>query len=138
MTFPPVSGGETTVFNQGYFFRNYKVGGHDESDLPVLIQLHEKRGLMKRYFLSSWNHDPSTVIAELRVEAYNYCKYDYYEPLYFCLSPVAKYSDLSFQLKIMFQLVKPSSVFSCSKIIDVNTVKPIALQIDICSARLLV
>lgn len=49
MIFPAVSGGDTTVFNQGYFFRNYKIGGHDETDLPVLIQLFEKRGFKKRY-----------------------------------------------------------------------------------------
>lgn len=72
------------------------------------------------------------------MEAYNYCKCDYYEPLYFCLTPIAKYSDLSFQLKIMFQLVKPSSVFSNSKFVEANKIKPIALQIDMCSACLLV
>ena len=48
ITFPVVSGGDTTVFNQGYFFRNVKVEGHDESDLPVLIQAYEKKTLFKR------------------------------------------------------------------------------------------
>lgn len=48
ITFPVVSGGDTTVFNQGYFFRNVKVEGHDESDLPVLIQAYEKKSLFKR------------------------------------------------------------------------------------------
>ena len=48
ITFPAVSGGDTTVFNQGYFFRNVKVEGHDESDLPVLIQAYEKKSLFKR------------------------------------------------------------------------------------------
>ena len=47
ITFPVVSGGDTTVFNQGYFFRNVKVEGHDESDLPVLIQAYEKKSLFK-------------------------------------------------------------------------------------------
>ena len=48
ITFPVVSGGDTTVFNQGYFFRNVKVEAHDESDLPVLIQAYEKKSLFKR------------------------------------------------------------------------------------------
>ena len=48
ITFPVVSGGDTTVFNQGYFFRNVRVEGHDESDLPVLIQAYEKKSLFKR------------------------------------------------------------------------------------------
>ena len=39
--------GEVAHFDQGYFFRNYRAGGHDESDLPLLIQLSEKRGMRK-------------------------------------------------------------------------------------------
>lgn len=41
-------GGETTVFNQGYFFRDFKTEGHDERDLPVLIQVYEKKTLFKK------------------------------------------------------------------------------------------
>lgn len=41
-----------TTFNQGYFFRNYKVSGHDESDLPVLIELHERKSLFSECMLS--------------------------------------------------------------------------------------
>ena len=39
-----------TTFNQGY--RNYKVSGHDESDLPVLIELHERKSLFSECVLS--------------------------------------------------------------------------------------
>ena len=123
ITFPVVSGGDTTIFNQGYFFRNVKVEGHDESDLPVLIQAYEKRSLFK-----------STLLAELRVEAFNFYSYDLYEPIYFCLKPIEKYASYECQLKVMFQLVKPSSVFVTSKSVDNSAVKPIAYQIDINSA----
>lgn len=52
MRFPVVTGGDVTTFNQGYFFRNYKVSGHDESDLPVLIELHERKSLFSECVLS--------------------------------------------------------------------------------------
>ena len=123
--FPVVSGGDTTVFNQGYFFRNYKVSGHDESDLPVLIELHEKKSLFK-----------DKVIADLRVEAFNFFNYDYYEPLRLCLQSRDGNSTYEMQLKILFQLVKPSAEFVCTTTIDVNKVKPVAYQIEIVSASL--
>ena len=78
----------------------------------------------------------SVEIAKLRVEAFNFCNYDYYEPLLFCLSPVEQYADYKFQLKIMFQLVKSSSSLHSDKIINPKVDKPIALRININSARL--
>ena len=41
-----------TTFNQGYFFRNYKLNGHDESDFPVLIELHERKNLFTEFVLA--------------------------------------------------------------------------------------
>ena len=75
-------------------------------------------------------------IAKLRVEASNFCNHDYYEPLSFCLSPIEQYSSYKFQLKIMFQLVKPSSSLHTDRMINPKVAKPIALRIDINSARL--
>ena len=76
----------------------------------------------------------SILLAELRVEAFNFYSYDLYEPLYFCLKPIEKYKSYECQLKVMFQLVKPSSIFVTSKSIDNSTMKPIAYQFDISSA----
>ena len=35
----------------------------------------------------------SILLAELRVEAFNFYSYDLYEPLYFCLKPIEKYKS---------------------------------------------
>ena len=135
MTFPPVQGGEVAHFNQGYFFRNYRAGGHDESDLPLLIQLSEKRGMRKPLlFMSSFIR--RLVIAERRIEANNFYTFDYYEPASFSLKPLGKYTDYQFQLSVMIQLVKPSSIFYVPKTVTAADVKPIALQVDILSSQL--
>ena len=53
-------------------------------------------------------------MAELKVEASNFAYFDYYEPLEFNLIANEGYSSYNFQLKIMFQLVKPTSISSAS------------------------
>lgn len=78
----------------------------------------------------------SKVIADLRVEAFNFFNYDYYEPLRLCLQSRDGNSTYEMQLKILFQLVKPSAEFVCTTTIDVNKVKPVAYQIEIVSASL--
>lgn len=75
-----------------------------------------------------------TLLAELRVEAFNFYSYDMYEPIYFCLKPIEKYKSYECQLKVMFQLVKPSAIFVTSNSPDNSTMKPIAYQFDISSA----
>lgn len=76
------------------------------------------------------------VIADLRVEAFNFYNYDYYEPLCLCLQPKDKNSAYKLQLKIVFQLVKPVAEFVCTAPLDVNQIKPIAYQIEVVSANL--
>lgn len=76
------------------------------------------------------------VIAEQRIEANNFYTFDYYEPTSFFLRPLGKYTDYQFQLNVMIQLVKPSSVFCVPKTVTAADVKPIALQVDILSSQL--
>lgn len=76
------------------------------------------------------------VIADLRVEAYNFYNYDYYEPLSLCLQPKDKDSTYKMQLKIVFQLVKPVAEFVYTAPLDLTTIKPIAYQIEVASANL--
>ena len=76
------------------------------------------------------------VIAERRIEANNFFSFDYYEPASFSLKPLGKYTDYQFQLNVMIQFVKPSSVFSVPKTVTTASVKPIALQVDILSSQL--
>ena len=78
----------------------------------------------------------SKVIADLRVEAFNFFNYDYYEPLHLCLQPRDGNSPYEMQLKILFQLVKRSAEFVCTTTIDVFKVNPVAYQIEIVSASL--
>ena len=78
----------------------------------------------------------SVLMAKLRVESFNFYKYDYYEPLHFCLTPESGYSSFEFQLKILFQFVKPSSQFSLVKTVDTSRMKPIAYHIEILSSSL--
>ena len=76
------------------------------------------------------------VIAERRIEANNFYTFDYYEPASFSLKPLGKYTDYQFQLSVMIQLVKPSSIFYVPKTVTAADVKPIALQVDILSSQL--
>ena len=76
------------------------------------------------------------VIAERRIEANNFFSFDYYEPASFSLKPLGKYTDYQFQLNVMIQFVKPSSVFCVPKTVTTASVKPIALQVDILSSQL--
>ena len=78
----------------------------------------------------------SKLIASLRVEAFNFYDYDFYEPTYFCLTPVEEYKSYECQLKVVFQLVKPSSIFVYPKNVDVTSVQPIAYQIEVQNANL--
>ena len=76
------------------------------------------------------------VIAERRIEANNFYTFDYYEPASFSLKPLGKYTDYQFQLSVMIQLVKPSSIFYVPKTVTAADVKPIALQVDLLSSQL--
>ena len=76
------------------------------------------------------------VIAERRIEANNFFSFDYYEPASFSLKPLGKYTNYLFQLNVMIQFVKPSSVFCVPGTVTTANVKPIALQVDILSSQL--
>ena len=70
------------------------------------------------------------------MQAFNFYSFDFYEPIYFCLKPVKKYLKYEFQLRIMFQLVKSTSLFSLPKTVDLLSNYPIAYQIVIDSAEI--
>lgn len=43
VAFPVVSGGDTVIFNQGYFFPNVKVHKQNEKTLPIRVEAFEKK-----------------------------------------------------------------------------------------------
>ena len=43
VSFPVVAGGDTVIFNQGYFFPNVKVPKYNKKTLPILVMAYEKK-----------------------------------------------------------------------------------------------
>lgn len=75
-------------------------------------------------------------MAELKVEATNFAQFDYYEPCEFNLIAKEGFTSYEFQLKIMFQLVKPTSQFVVPGRADTSNLPPVAYNIEISSASL--
>lgn len=75
-------------------------------------------------------------MAYLKVEASNFSQFDYYEPLEFNLIATEDFTSYDFQLKIMFQLVKPTTQFFVPGRADISNLPPVAYNIEISSASL--